>query len=178
MDTLSGAYPVTGRRGICGELRVYRSGLYTVFECECHEKHDRLQRVYVNCRGKRISIGVMTPRDGILYLRRKFTDAELRSLALDHVEACSVDVEYSGGWRELNRPEMLFADRDIADACRKLSKVLVNIEEKKTMIAVPFAVGDEFPLTELFCFASLERIGGKSYAVFLLPESILQHNMR
>lgn len=67
-------YPIiTGGRET-GLLRTYREGLFTVYEAE-NEYRETLLRLSVFGGGEEAVLGLMEPRQGKLYLRKKLSDA-------------------------------------------------------------------------------------------------------
>ena len=60
-----------------GQLNMTQSGLYTILEAEADGSAERLVRLWVHGGGKSAYLGVMQPRGGRLYLRRRLSRREL-----------------------------------------------------------------------------------------------------
>jgi len=70
-------YPlfVSGERA--GLLRVHQDGLFTVFEAQCGFRRELL-RISVYGQGREGYLGIMQPRSGGLYLKRKFSRGQMK----------------------------------------------------------------------------------------------------
>ena len=69
-------------------------------------------------------------------------------------------------WRPISDPSVLFNDGDIASACRNVRGALTMEKEGVTLLAIPAAPEEPFPLMPVFCFGDSVRIGGVEYIVF------------
>ena len=70
-------YPIMVGGKNSGCVRVYQDGLFTVFEARCSAVSG-LMRLSVYGGGKEGYLGVMQPRQGGLYLRRRFSRAQMK----------------------------------------------------------------------------------------------------
>ena len=73
-----------------GELVVSREGLYTVFEASLPDSGE-LTRLWIAGEGRSAYLGVMEPKGGELYLRRRLSTAELRKLPENIEYACTAE---------------------------------------------------------------------------------------
>ena len=73
-----------------GELTVSREGLYTVFEAKLPDSGD-LTRLWIAGEGRSAYLGIMEPKGGELYLRRRLSAAELRKLPENIEYACTAE---------------------------------------------------------------------------------------
>ena len=88
-----------------GELTISQSGLYTVIEASADAQG--LVRLWAHGSGKSAYLGVMEPKDGGLYLRRRFSRRELAAFP-DPIEFASD--------REREEAGDLHNDADIKEA--------------------------------------------------------------
>ena len=85
---MTGRYDVHYKKSKCGVAEVSMDGLRTLFVCDSDIVSDDVLRLFCFSGGKAILIGVMTPENGRLGLRRAFTKNTLTSIGLDKVEKC------------------------------------------------------------------------------------------
>lgn len=69
----------------------------------------------------------------------------------------------------LGRP--FFGDAPLDAQLAATDGALWHAENGLRHLALPYAPDAPFPLTELFCFAQIERIDGKNYAVYRVDAS-------
>ena len=73
-------YPIRIGGEQAGTLRESVSGLYTVFEAELPGTPPRLLRLWVHGEGESACLGLMEPKDGGLFLLRRFSALERKKL--------------------------------------------------------------------------------------------------
>ena len=72
----------------------------------------------------------------------------------------------TGAWTPLTAPEALFRAPGLRRELGRTPGVLIRDRGDRRDMAVPYDPARPFPLTALFCFARICRIGGRDYAVF------------
>jgi len=158
-----------------GKVCISEERPYWRVRCECRMVSGEVLRLISSSRGRERSVGVLTPGHGALTLDRRFTASglpfekgaedltfRLGARTDDRMARRSPD----GGWIPEARPESLFTDGDIADACRGAEGVLTRAAGGDTLIAVPFSHTEPFSMMPIFCFGRIKRIGERDYAVF------------
>ena len=154
-----------GRR--CGELTAERQGLYMGYRAVCRLSPSTAPvRLFAVGEGGEIRLGVPQPEGQTFLLERRlpFRETDRLGRLLRGELRFSAQKErnwqkYGGAW------EQLLGTR-LAGQLRGVAGALVSREEDRWFLAVPFETGRVFPLAELFCLASVQRIGRTEYAVF------------
>lgn len=126
-------YPLIIGGAEAGKLTVSSEGLFTIFEAEA--KAEGLVRLSVFGGGETVYLGVMQPWEGGLYLRRKFSRAELRSFPRE--------IEYAAPEDELQSPEKRTAELEALAAVAEEDTLQAQKEGK----APQSAPVDEAPPT-------------------------------
>ena len=75
-----------------------------------------------------------------------------------------------GNWTPLTAPETRFRDPWLCRELREADGALTRTEAGRRYAAVPYDPARPFPLTPLFCFARIRRIGSRDYAVFAFDD--------
>ncbi|MGI5977833.1 MAG: hypothetical protein ACOX68_09080 [Candidatus Limivicinus sp.] len=70
-------YPLIISGSTCGELKVRKEGLFTVFEASAPYR-DELLRISVYGDGREACLGLMEPRGNKLYIRRKLSRLDMQ----------------------------------------------------------------------------------------------------
>ena len=128
-------------------------------------------------RGRALA-GTFVPEGGALKLRRALSLDELRREGAWPVTGGLAELAFPAGgrpggerpapppgWRREACPGGRMGEPLLARAAGE-GPALYRREAEGFALAWPFAPGRPFPLTPLFCFASVERLGEGWYAVF------------
>ena len=151
-----------------GELTAEREGLYTWFSARCPVPGEGLWCAWaVGDRGE-LRLGVLEPEGDQGFIRRRFSGrltAPLGRLLRGEVRPAGAKAEPEP-WDPAPAPERLFRAPWLRQRLRGIQGALTRQEGAVRLLALPYDKGKPFPLTTLFCFARLRRIGGAEYAVF------------
>ena len=157
-----------------GELTVTREGLYDCFRVECSPPERELYRAYAVGEQGRLRLGILEPEGKGFGIRRRIPAREaaeagrlvcgqLRTLAEEAAGAASIP---EADWRAAPRPERLFRSAFLREQLRGIPGVLVREQAGCRFVALPYSGRRPFLLASLFCFARIQRISGREYAVF------------
>ncbi len=162
-----------------GVLTVHEEGLRAVFEADMPDDRQGLYKVHVAGAGGGMLLGTLMPESGRLHLRRSLPVGELRQKGCWPVTKGEAKIAFhfeqssnSGangcppGWHREENPAQLMGDRILARAAGQTRGMLLRREEGGFSLAVPFDQARDFPLTPLFCFARVEHLGQRPYAIF------------
>lgn len=163
-----------------GTLLVRASDGRAVFEADRPDDRKGLYKAYLTGKNGHLLLGTLMPEGGRLRLRRTLTVTELERKGVWPVTGGSVELAYSfgqggeqpdaarlsGGWSRERQPARLMGDRLLRQAASEIGGALTRHEEDGFALAVPYTPRSAFPMTGLFCFARIERLGGRDYAVF------------
>ena len=138
-----------------------------------------LYKAYLLGRGGRLPLGALTPGKDGLSLTRVLSRADLERRGFWPPRGASVELAFSfapkrsqgvppppSGWRRESCPERLPEDFILRQSAQGLRGGLLRREETGFRLAFPWRENCPFPLTPLFCFAVLKRLGSDHYAVF------------
>lgn len=152
-----------GRLSIAAELPDDRRGLYKGW--------------LLGERGRALA-GTFVPEGGVLRLRRTLSLDELRRQGAWPVTGGAAELAFAAGavvggempappagWRWERRPAGRMGEPLLARAAGE-QRALYRPEEAGFSLAYPYSERRPFPLTPLFCFASVRRLGEGWYAVF------------
>ncbi|HWS42432.1 MAG TPA: hypothetical protein VN421_05035 [Pseudoflavonifractor sp.] len=164
-----------GQRG--GALLVRDEGPRAVFEAELPDDGRGLYKAYVCGKGGSTLLGTLTPERGRLRLRRTIPIGELERRGCWPVTGAEGRLEFffsrdgqrsacAPGWSREENPARLMGERLLARSAGELRGALLRREEGGFSLAAPMEKGGAFPMTPLFCFASLETLCERTYAVF------------
>lgn len=162
-----------GRPG--GVLTVRDEGAKAVFEAQMPDDRQGLYKVYLTGGGGSLLLGTLMPENGALRLRRTLTVAELKQKGCWPVTRGEARLAYSfgaaeqsgiPGWTRENDPARLMGDRVLAHAAAELRGALLRREAGGFALAAPVEQSGGFPMSPLFCFAHVETLQGRPYAVF------------
>lgn len=154
----------------CGTVRLEEQGLYTKIAACCGARRDCLFSLILEGERGSLTLGVPEWSDGCYVLRRTIVTKECRQIGkvccayLTERSTQAEAQEREQGWMRLKKPEYFFHSLtpQLAgnDAC--YWKQAAN----GRWLAVPIDDGRPFLLPRYFCFAKVQRLWGKSYAVF------------
>ena len=145
--------PVCLEKRRVGTLTVTPSGTDTVFRVRCTGLPAGLYRLYACGDGGELLLGVT--EDGCLH--RRFSAA--MTTPLGTVTWCRAQPAAAPQWRPATLSDSL--------PWHVPAGTLLRREGGVTHLAVPWPPDTPFPLTELFCFASVGRREGKRYVFFV-----------
>lgn len=155
-----------------GELVLEREGLYTWFSARCPLPEGLWCAWAVGDRGE-LRLGVLEPEGKQGFIRRRFSGrltAPLGRLLRGEVRPAGSAAEPEACWEPAPIPEQLFRAPWLRQRLRGIQGALVRRAGAARYLALPYNREKPFPLTTLFCFARLRRIGGADYAVFAFDE--------
>ena len=173
MSRLQGNYNVYCN-GVCvGNLSADTVKLYTEFCCECSICDGGVMRLFVISGDRRVSLGIPTPEDGKLKLRRSFSQCELDSLGLFSIDSAFLEPAAQSGWTPENRPSGLFC-KQIRSMCTDLPGTLKKDTGAGQIVAFPIDSALPFPLSAYFKRCTISEINGCSYLIFRLKNGELE----
>ena len=150
-----------------GELIAEREALYTWFEARCPLPGEGLWCAWAVGDLGELRLGILEPVGDLASIRRRFsarlTDPLGRLQWGEIRPACPAE---TGAWTPLTAPEALFRTPGLRRELGRTPGVLIRDRGDRRDVAVPYDPARPFPLTGLFCFARICRIGGRNYAVF------------
>ena len=150
-----------------GELIAEREALYTWFEARCPLPGEGLWCAWAVGDLGELRLGILEPVGDLASIRRRFsarlTDPLGRLQWGEIRPACPAE---TGAWTPLTAPEALFRAPGLRRELGRTPGVLIRDRGDRRDVAVPYDPARPFPLTALFCFARICRIGGRNYAVF------------
>lgn len=167
-----------GRPG--GTLIVRDEGARAAFEAVMPDDKQGLYKAYIAGAGGTLLLGTLMPENGRLFLRRTVSIAELTQkgcwpvtrgearLAFPFGQSGQQreSVSCAPGWSREPNPARLMGDRVLAQAAGELRGTLYCRENGGFALAAPMEKGAAFPLPPLFCFAHIETLCQRPYAVF------------
>ena len=127
-----------------------------------------LYKVWLHGQGGRLLLGTLAPEGDGLRLRRRLSRSELESSGCWPVTGGETVLAFAferDVWKREEHPERLLRDGVLRSAVRGQSMLLWR-REGGFYLAASFDPARPFPLVPLFCFAKIQRVEGKSYAVF------------
>lgn len=153
-----------------GWLTLREEGPRVCFRAELPDDGRGLYKAYLTGPGGgRVLLGTLIPEGGALRLTRTLSAGELARRGVWPPEGAQAELAFPAapaGWTREERPARLMGERMLARCAEGLRGVLLRRRKGDFSLAVPWEAGREFPLTPLFCFARVERLAGKDYAVF------------
>lgn len=164
-----------GQRG--GSLLVRDAGARAVFEAELPDDGRGLYKAYIRGKGGSTLLGTLIPEAGRLRLHRTIPIGELERRGCWPVTGAEGRLEFffnrdgqrsacAPGWSREENPARLMGEGLLARSAGELRGVLFKREEGGFSLAAPLEKGRDFPMTPLFCFATLENMCERTYAVF------------
>ena len=154
-----------------GTLRVSEDGPRAVVEARLPEEGRGLYKAYLIGEAGRFLLGTLIPERGVLTLRRTLSVDQLRRQGVwpptggEAVLAVSPH-PLPAGWHRADCPEAEISDLLVRGWVAALGGALLRREESGFSLALPWTVGQAFPLPPLFCLARLERLDGQCCLVF------------
>ncbi len=154
-----------------GELTTEQEMLYTWFEARCPRPGDGLWCAWIVGDLGELRLGVLEPCGGQAAIRRRFSGRLTAPIGrLQWGEIRPAHPAEPGNWTPLTAPETRFRDPWLCRELREADGALTRTEAGRRYAAVPYDPARPFPLTPLFCFARIRRIGSRDYAVFAFDD--------
>lgn len=151
-----------------GRLTLTETGGRVRAEMDCPLDSTGLFRGFLVCRNGEKTLGVLEPRGERMCLCRMLLPEELR--ALGPAERGELRLSFAfrqaQGWQALPCPEQFFRKAPFGPTLRGLEGALWRESRDLRFLALPFHSARPFPLVTLFCFAQIEIIQGRPFAVF------------
>lgn len=149
-----------------GELTAEREGLYTWFSARCPLPDGLWCAWAVGDRGE-LRLGVLEIEGTQGSIRRRFSGRLTAPLGrLLRGEVRPAGAREPEDWTPAPAPEQLFRAPWLRQRLRGVQGALTRRAGNTRCLALPYDPKKPFPLTTLFCFARLRRIGESSFAVF------------
>ena len=127
-----------------------------------------LYKVWLHGQGGRLLLGTLAPEGDGLRLRRRLWRSELERSGCWPVtggETVLVFAFERDSWKREEHPERLLRDGVLQETVRG-RPTLLRRREGGFCLAAHFDPVRPFPLVPLFCLAKIQRVEGKSCAVF------------
>lgn len=158
-----------------GWLTLQDEGLRVRCSGELRDDGRGLYKGYLLGSGGRFLLGTFLPEQGRLYLRRSLSLDELRRRGMWPPEGAQAELAFvpghparpraPAGWSWEANSARLMGEPLLARAAGNAGAFLRR-EEGGFLLAFPWPEGTAFPMTPLFCFARVEELEGRRYAVF------------
>lgn len=173
---MDGSYNITFDGKNVGKLKVQSQGLMTVFSGDTSHI-DGLCRLAVLSEGRAVQIGVLSPADKGLHLKKSFTKNSLSELGIKSIEKVVVinGEESASEWVRESKPEELFSDPDLSEACTGAKGVISKRAGHITEAAFPVGSGIPFSLMPAFCLGKPAVINEKKYLIFKIVDGNLEN---
>ncbi len=163
-------FPLLLDGGPAGELAAEQEGLYTCFSARCPLPDGLWCAWAVGDRGE-LRLGVLEPEGTQGAIRRRFS----RQLTAPLGRLLRGEVRQAGAkeaeiWESAPAPDQLFRASWLRQRLKGAQGARVRQAGKKRYLALPYDRGRPFPLTTLFCFARLRKIGEEDYVVYAFDD--------
>lgn len=160
-------YPLLLEGRPAGELNTEQEGLYTWFTARCPLRSGLWCAWAVGDRGE-LRLGVLEPEGRQeAVLRRRFSGRLTAPLGrLLRGEVRPAGVREPEGWEPAPDPAGLFRVPWLRQRLKGAQGALTRRAGEVRYLALPYDARRPFPLTTLFCFARLRRIGPSAYVVY------------
>lgn len=168
-------FSLDGGRGV---LTVREEGGRAVCRAELRDDGRGLYKAWLRgSAGGRVPLGTLIPENGMLRLTRTLSVDDLAAKKAWPVRDWGAELAFAPrrgaspaqpppGWQREEQPGRLLGDPALARAAQGLGHALLRREGEGFRLAAPWMAGERFPLPVLFCFASVEELGGRQWAVF------------
>lgn len=148
-----------------GELTTEQEALYLRFSARCRLPEPGLWCVWAVGEQGELRLGILEPCGDEAYLCRRFSSrmtAPLGRLLRGELRpVVPVDREE---WSPLR--VSLLETPWLRQQLQRVKGVLFRTKDGVRYLAVPYVPQQPFPLVSLFCFANVQTINGRPYAVF------------
>lgn len=149
-----------------GELTAEREGLYTWFSARCPLPEGLWCAWAVGDRGE-LRLGVLEPEGAQGSIRRRFSGRLTAPLGrLLRGEVRPAGAKEPETWEPTPAPDRLFRAPWLRQRLKGVQGAQTRQAGETRYLALPYDRGTPFPLTTLFCFAQVRKIGERSYVVY------------
>lgn len=151
-----------------GELTAERETLYTRFTVRCRLPEDGLWCAWAVGDLGELRLGVLEPEGEQAVIRRRFSrqmTAPLGRLLRGELRPARGQAARES-WETAPEPDRLFRAPWLRKHLKNARGAMTRTEGGCRYVALPYDKEKDFPLTTLFCFARIQCIGGKAYAVY------------
>lgn len=151
-----------------GELTAEQETLYTWFTARCRLPGEGLWCAWAVGDLGELRLGVLEPEGERAVIRRRFSQrmtAPLGRLLRGELRPAQ-GKSAQPDWEQAPEPDRLFRAPWLRQRLRGVRGVLTRTEGGCRYVAMPYDKEKCFPLTTLFCFARIQRIGGHEYVVY------------
>lgn len=149
-----------------GELSVTQEGLYTWFSALCPLPEGLWCAWAVGNQGE-LRLGVLEPSGKQGSIRRRFSRQLTAPLGrLIRGEIRPAGAREPEAWEPASSPGQLFRALWLRQRLRETRGALTRTAGETRYLALPYDKGKPFPLTTLFCFAHIRKIGTGDYVVY------------
>ncbi len=174
---MNGIYNIDYGGKQAGKLKVYAEGIKTVFSAET-EFFPGVLRLAAVSKGSVVPIGVLSPSEKGLCLKKSFSRNSLEELGLTNIDKALIlsgeqEEAKESKWSELPEPGAYFSDPDLKASCKGARGVLISKEGELAQLAFPLRKGVPFALMPAFCMGSPAVIDGKNYLIFKIKNGSL-----
>ncbi len=164
LSAWTGTYEILDGERAAGTLEVTPQGGYLRFRAVCRTEKRGLLRLEAEGDKSEVDLGILSPGGSGLFLDRRFSPAQLRSMGLGRIRCCRLRAPLPRGWAEEADPGRLFRDPALKALCREVRGALVREEGGFSLLALPLV--SPFPLLPLFCLGTPRRLGDATYLLF------------
>lgn len=163
--------------GAGGRLCLEEQGNRIFVQAVREDDGEGLYKAYLTGKmGGELLLGTLAPEKGRLCVQRLLSKSELERRGLWPVTGGRVEMAFpfsrpaapppSGPWQREETPGRLLGEELLRRCAGKLRDTLLKREDGGFALAAPYDPGAPFPLCPLFCFARVEELSGRRYAVF------------
>lgn len=151
-----------------GRLLILQEGMWVRVEAVRPDDGRGLYKVWLKGRDGRFLLGTLVPECSGLRLCRRISRSELERTGCWPVIGGEAVLSFSFAqslWQREEHPERLVKDVVLQQKLQGCS-MLFRRRAKGFCLAAEYHSGQPFPLPVLFCLCAVERLGGKTHAVF------------
>lgn len=159
-------FPVCWKERAVGELTVEKEALYTWFAARVALPREDLWSAWAIGTGGELRLGVLEPEDGGAMIRRRFSDRMIAPIGKLLRGEIRPAVKNMQSWEAVLRPETLFRTPNLSKYLGGQNGILKKETDSGFLVAFPYDKGKTFPLADLFCFADLCVMDGRTYVKF------------
>ena len=155
---------------VCGQLRVERQGLRTVFRTRLPA--EGLRKLRLCGEGSDYLLGTLVPDGDGLTLERTVSNALLREKGVEDCQRAELEriVPPSASpeqWQPVDRLDLPEMEEELLRAVRGIPGGVWRREGRFVRVCCPWQVGQRMPCMPLFCFAVWSGRRGGSLSWFL-----------
>ena len=160
-------FPLLWSGRSAGELITEQEALYTWFEARGRLPGEGLWCAWAIGDLGELRLGIMEPCGREASIRRRFSSRLTAPVGrIQRGELRPAHPAETGDWQALARAETADSLPWVRQKLQSVPGALARTEGALRYVAVPYDPARPFPLTSLFCFARICRIGSRDYAVF------------